>query len=354
MENNEYIERYLYEVGRRLPGKQREDIIKELRSLIQDALEAKAGKGGTPTKEDILAVLKEMGSPAEVAARYSDWTQYVVGPELFPIYRIFLTVILCVMLFAVLLAFIVQAVQTGPYGNFWPAIGQLFGGIISGALSAVGAVTIIFFIIERAKKQDREKFKSAMNDMKKGLEKGFNKEYSWNPEKMQPVPAKQDTMKYGEVIAGIVFSTIAIVLFNVFLDRIGIYYTDVNGTWSFIPVINDTLRSYVVLWNISWAASIALSSVVLSFGRWNIGTRIADILLSIFGIAVTAIILAGPSIVPTQAILEGYHGNMAMADLRNILSIVEKVVFGVLIFAIVMGCVDVGKKIYRLTQTARH
>lgn len=353
MENNEYIERYLYEVGRRLSGKQREDIIKELRSLIQDAIEAKVGKGRTPTQEDISAVLKEMGSPAEVAARYSDWPQYVVGPELFPIYRIFLMVILIVCAFALALAFIVQAVQIGPLGNLWPAVGQLFGGIFSGAFSAVGAVTIVFAIIERVRKQDREKFKSAMDDVKKGFEKGFQKTPHWSPEKMPPVPGKQDKMKYGEVITGIVFSTIAIVLFNIFLNRIGIYYTDVDGVWSFIPVINSTLASYVILWNISWAASIALSSVVLAYGRWNVGTRIADIMLSIFGAIIAIIILAGPSIVPTQFILESWHGSMSIAELQNILQIIEKVVFGILIFAVVMSCVDVGKKIYKLVRTSK-
>ena len=349
MENNEYIERYLYEVGRRLPGKSREDIIKELRSLIQDELEARVGKGKAPSKEDILAVLKQMGSPAEVAARYSEWPQYLVGPELFPVYKIVLAILVGVSVFAAVLSFIVQAAQTGPQGNIGPAVGTFFGAIFSGALSAVGAVTIIFAIIERVRKAHREKFESAMKDMKDGLEKGFG----WNPEKMQPVPRQQDTLRRGEMIAGIVFSTLAIVLFNVFLERIGIYYTDVNGAWSFIPVINDTLRSYVMLWNISWAASIALSIVVLSFGRWNLGTRITDIALSIFGIAVAAIMLAGPSIVPTQAILDSWRGSMSAAELQHILSIVEKVVIGVLIFAVVMGCVGLGQKIYRMARSAK-
>ena len=55
----ELIERYIYAVGKKLPRKQREDIGKELTSLIMDELDARTG-GGEPSKEDISAVLKEM------------------------------------------------------------------------------------------------------------------------------------------------------------------------------------------------------------------------------------------------------------------------------------------------------
>ena len=45
MTTQEMIERYIYEVVRRLPAKQRDDTGRELRSLIDDMLEER-GKNG--------------------------------------------------------------------------------------------------------------------------------------------------------------------------------------------------------------------------------------------------------------------------------------------------------------------
>lgn len=62
----ELIERYVHEVGRRLPKKQRADVEAELRSLLMDALEARAGAApaaGAPSEADQAAVLVEFGPP---------------------------------------------------------------------------------------------------------------------------------------------------------------------------------------------------------------------------------------------------------------------------------------------------
>ena len=54
------IDRYIHEVGRHLPRKNRSDIQAELRSLLTDSLEDRAG---TKTSEaDVAALLKEFGS----------------------------------------------------------------------------------------------------------------------------------------------------------------------------------------------------------------------------------------------------------------------------------------------------
>ena len=65
----ELIERYLNEVGRRLPKSKRSDICDELRSTLDDALEDRSI--GRPTETDVVAMLNEFGSPQSVAASYS-------------------------------------------------------------------------------------------------------------------------------------------------------------------------------------------------------------------------------------------------------------------------------------------
>ena len=66
----EIIERYIYAIKRRLPGKMSDDIATEIESLLYDELEEKFGNKETYTKEEIEEVMIEMGDPREVAERY--------------------------------------------------------------------------------------------------------------------------------------------------------------------------------------------------------------------------------------------------------------------------------------------
>ena len=52
--NEDLLERYLYAVTRRLPGKQREDVAQELRGLVDDMLSDRCGDI-TPTEKDLRA-----------------------------------------------------------------------------------------------------------------------------------------------------------------------------------------------------------------------------------------------------------------------------------------------------------
>ena len=55
------IERYVYEVGQNLSGKNRQDIEKEIRSLIEDSLEARTQSEGRPADDEMMvSVLKEL------------------------------------------------------------------------------------------------------------------------------------------------------------------------------------------------------------------------------------------------------------------------------------------------------
>ena len=80
------IERYIYQVIRRVPKKNQKDIEQELRLLIDDMLEKRCG--ALPrTKKDLDVVLVELGAPGDLAAQYLDVPRRsLIGPELFPKY----------------------------------------------------------------------------------------------------------------------------------------------------------------------------------------------------------------------------------------------------------------------------
>ena len=74
--NTELFDRYVHQVGRRLPKSQRADVEQELNSLLLDALEERAEGQESEPEEAQVAVLQEFGPPAEMAARYRSPNRY--------------------------------------------------------------------------------------------------------------------------------------------------------------------------------------------------------------------------------------------------------------------------------------
>jgi hypothetical protein len=163
------IDRYLAAIGALTPQGQRQDILAELRDALMNRCEDKEAETGRPLTEDEVAeVLRGFGHPVMVAARYGGQS-YLVGPELYP---------LNVLALKILLAFVaVTAAITGVVtAAFHPhqsgaGIGAAIGVLIQGAITNVGALTIIAALIQRQKV--RPKFLTDWNprDLPKPLQR---------------------------------------------------------------------------------------------------------------------------------------------------------------------------------------
>jgi hypothetical protein len=99
----ELLESYLRAVKRYLPRAQSADIIRELSDELRSQLEEKETALGRPmTDEEVAALLRHHGDPMTVARRYRQdspsltigWE--LIGPELFPMYLIMLSVNLAI------------------------------------------------------------------------------------------------------------------------------------------------------------------------------------------------------------------------------------------------------------------
>lgn len=72
----ELVNRYVYEVTKRIPKEQRSEIEMELRELIEDMAE------GAPLEE----VFAKLGDPAVFARKYREDKNYVISPEYYDNY----------------------------------------------------------------------------------------------------------------------------------------------------------------------------------------------------------------------------------------------------------------------------
>ena len=73
----ELTERYIYQVVRRLPKNQRDEVGMELYELIGDMYEE---------QPDIEKVLEKLGDPSSFAKQYGAKERFLIGPEYFDTY----------------------------------------------------------------------------------------------------------------------------------------------------------------------------------------------------------------------------------------------------------------------------
>ena len=100
----EWKERYIYAVTRRLPKKQRREVALELEELISDMLE----DGGT-----IEEVLVRLGDPAAFAKKYQDGARCLIGPAYFDNYIWLLRIVLICTAAGSFAAGMIEAVRSG-------------------------------------------------------------------------------------------------------------------------------------------------------------------------------------------------------------------------------------------------
>jgi len=82
MNANDVIESYVADVIRRVPLKERNDIGFELHTLLTEMLDERAQAAGKPADDAmVLAMLREFGAPADIAARYRAPGFVIIPPE---------------------------------------------------------------------------------------------------------------------------------------------------------------------------------------------------------------------------------------------------------------------------------
>ena len=141
------IERYLEAVAAQLSVEDREDIVAELRDLILSRIEAKEEElGRATTDEEKEAILREIGHPLVVAARYRKGPDSLIGPELFPYWLFGAKAGLVVIAGLQVLSLILNVV--GDPADFGLAIAHAFNGFFSGGLTLLGALTLAGAVME--------------------------------------------------------------------------------------------------------------------------------------------------------------------------------------------------------------
>lgn len=141
------LERYLASVRILLPAKKRDDIVAELREALTERREERSAEiGRALTPEEDEKMLRDFGHPVVVAARYGQ-QQYLIGPDLFPLFSFVLRLVLAVVVAATLLTGVMSAIASSV--AVWPAVAKSLTTAWNSALVAVAVVTLVFAGLQR-------------------------------------------------------------------------------------------------------------------------------------------------------------------------------------------------------------
>jgi hypothetical protein len=234
--DQELMERYIYQVIRRLPKEQREEVGLELRELIGDMLEESGS---------MEEVLTRLGNPTEFAEKYLDRTRYLIGPEYYDTYLWFLKIVLLCTLLPILAVSILQGVRVGVTAagdNDVSAavtaaihgIPKAIGSCIVSCIGAFGGVTLVFAVLERQKiKIDLKNEKAwSVGDLGSAEVPRI-----WTPQSLAPVPHKKALISRGDSIVGIVFIVIFCILLIIAPQFFAAIFSR-DGAMVTIPVFN--------------------------------------------------------------------------------------------------------------------
>lgn len=141
------IDRYLNAVAAQLPQDERADIVAELRDLILSRFEAKEEElGRALTEDEQEAILREIGHPLVVAARYRKGPDSLVGPELFPYWLFGVKAGLMVLGAVYAITLFIRLISGSDDAG--QAIAHAFHGFFGAGLTLIGAATLAAAIFE--------------------------------------------------------------------------------------------------------------------------------------------------------------------------------------------------------------
>jgi len=324
------VDRYLVAVSDLLPARVRKDTVTEIRSLIQDALDDRSkAEGRDPDDKMMAAVLQQFGSPEKIVAPYLP-EKYLIGPRLYPIFILVLQIVLPII---AVLMLVVSWMGSIPVTSmtaveFFTELAKSLGNSLSAVIQAFGNIVFIFAILQWAIPEFRT----------------MAEEKEWDPHSLKAIN-RPDKIKRGELIVEIVFTFIGLIIFNFYLDKVGIY-NNLNGQWSFIPVLTSAFKAYIPWFDLLWISTILLDILVLRKGAWQTGTRLFSILVSALNIAIAVSLMKNISLLYTLEGALGYWGAIGIFK-----SIFDQILVIVLAIVIIVSVVKIAQMAWQIVRS---
>ncbi len=324
------IDKYIAEVGKHLPRKNRADIEAEIRSTLEDMLEERKQATGEVEDKAVIELLKEYGAPRDVAASYTG-PRYLIGPRVYPTFELVTKIVVAVLLAVTLVGLGISLSRSSLAGpEFLKTVGEGALNLLGGLITAFGNIVLVFAILERVLPA-----------------KEFEEEEEWNPAELAREP-DPDRVKFGEQIFEMFFLVLFLIVFNLYPEIIGIGFFNDND-WVFIsPILTDAFFSYLPWLNVLILLQLGFNVYLLRQGAWNMTTRIMNILLELGSIALAIVMLRGPDL---ASLTPGQLAGTPLAESAPLFITMAKLVPTlVLTIVIIISSIEVAQMVYHLMK----
>ena len=339
------VERYVREIGGRLPRKVRMDVEDELRTLLMDALDERALADGRPPDEEMaVEELRKFGRPEEVAERYQPGPRYLIGPRLYPAFVLTSKIVFLVLGILILVGLGLQAAfrpeklaaRLGSAGLF-----DLIFGLAKMLFVNLALIAAAFAIVERVQARQGKLAEPEKEE--------------WDPRNLPAVDDPERISVAGRVAA--IYCIVALfVLFNFFPEYVGIYFFSGSSAYTLSPA-DLGLRIPLTLLNFWWVLALALNVVLLRRGHWSFETRLAEFGLGVFGAFLVYWIIAASGPVALDASWLAERGWVESAGAERLahkaLPLLGKAIRGGLILILVITLGEVAQRAWRLATRYR-
>jgi hypothetical protein len=262
------VDRYVAAIGRELPPKSAAEITAELKDVLLSKIEDREAELGRPmTEKEIEQMLIDFGHPLVVAGGYRK-TQYLIGPELFPMWIATMRFVLMIG-GALLIAGIVVGAATTSSGPVF-ALQRALGAVWPAFIWVFAIVTLVFAVNER---MGRYRFKLV-----------------WNPRQLPPArsPGRKrfDLMvEIGMSLVGLLWWT-GLIKFRAWLPMPPAIDLHLAAAWApfYAPIIGYILfemaidivalarpgwgRVNAALSLVRFVAACVITSLLLRLGHW--------------------------------------------------------------------------------------
>lgn len=266
------IDRYVYDVTRRLPENSRTDVERELKANIGDMLPE------SPSQKDVEGVLVSMGAPSKLAEQYRAKPRYLISPALFDDYLTVLKIV--IPLLAVILTILrlfgtlIDSPLDGSFGQtFGTIIGDVLGGLFEGITNGFFWVTLGFGLTEYF---NAAKFTS-----------------TWSIKDLPDIPPSS-TVKISrvETVIGMVFSALFLVVMARYQHLIAWHESGPAGVH--LPLFNSlAVERYLPYLTALTLLSWVVAAVKFYYARWNYPVALVSGLSSILWTAASILFLKG-------------------------------------------------------------
>lgn len=270
---SEWIERYVREVSRHLPKGSRADVAEELRSLLAEQVEERIAVADRPAEEIALEVIGGFGEPSEVAGRYAPDRALLIGPRLFPVFKIAVGIYLGVYaaLTAAWLAGYSMTFYVLPL-RFDFSEGRDLVDVSFTALANLGFLLLAFVLLQWSGVGSR------------------SASAGWDPRELPELPDGEPASRVDPAI-GLAFGLYFLLTFNVAPEWFGFAFG--AGDEGYVPLLHPEYRAFLPWLNAWLIPGVLLDAWVLWRRRRRLAERTAEIALEVFGVYVLLRIVAG-------------------------------------------------------------